>query len=416
MNRLFVISGLALLGACGGSSADPCKDVSGTCVPIHAGADHEEVQTAFIDVQPNTTIAFEAGVYDMDSELDLDVDHVTIQGAGMDDTVLSFANEATGAQGLYVTAGDFTLQDIGLEDAPADILKIEGVDNVNIFRVRSEYTGGASSDHGGYAVYPVQCGNVHIKDSKAFGSSDTGLYVGQSHDVIVENNYVERNVSGIEIENTTNADVHDNEATGNTGGVLVFNLPTLQVYGQTTRVYDNNIHDNNEPNFAPNGIVGKVPTGTGIALLAAKNVEVFGNTISNHKSINLGIIDYSTTMETYDDPNYDPASYSIEIHDNTFVGGGDQPTGQLGALLILVMAEVNHPIVPDMVWDGVVAPAYQDQTNPLELDADHQICIHDNGDADFSNLHWPDGTAPVADFDLTPHDCDHPDLPAVTLP
>jgi len=178
-------------------------------------------------------------------------------------------------------------------------------------------------------VYPVQCGNVHIKDSKAFGSSDTGLYVGQSHDVIVENNYVERNVSGIEIENTTNADVHDNEATGNTGGVLVFNLPTLQVYGQTTRVYDNNIHDNNEPNFAPNGIVGKVPTGTGIALLAAKNVEVFGNTISNHKSINLGIIDYSTTMETYDDPNYDPASYSIEIHDNTFVGGGDQPTGQL---------------------------------------------------------------------------------------
>ena len=43
------------------------------------------------------------------------------------------------------------------------------------------------------------------------------------------------------------------------------------------------------------------------------------------------------------------------------------------------------------------------------------ICIHDNGDADYANLHWPNTTAPEADTDSTDHDCDHEPLPEVVL-
>src|SRR5690606_17583393 len=124
---------------------------------------------------------------------------------------------------------------------------------------------------GAYGLYPVQCTDVLIEDSVARAASDAGIYVGQSTNIIVRRNLAEYNVAGIEIENSFDADVHDNVARHNTGGVLVFNLPGLQVKnGARTRIFDNQIYENNTPNFAPPGnIVGKVPTGTGFASIAA---------------------------------------------------------------------------------------------------------------------------------------------------
>ena len=51
------------------------------------------------------------------------------------------------------------------------------------------------------------------------GASDAGIYVGQSRQIIVRRNRVEFNVAGIEIENSINADVENNTATNNTGGI-----------------------------------------------------------------------------------------------------------------------------------------------------------------------------------------------------
>ena len=63
------------------------------------------------------------------------------------------------------------------------------------------------------------------------GASDAGFYVGQSRNIIVRRNRAEGNVAGIEIENSIGADVYENTATGNTGGILVFNLPDLPMKG-----------------------------------------------------------------------------------------------------------------------------------------------------------------------------------------
>ncbi len=235
------------------------------------GASAEEVQTAMIEIAPGGTLAFGEGTFSFEVDLSLDVDGVTIRGAGQDKTTLSFARQTTGAQGILVTGDAFTIQDIGIEDSPGDALKILGGDGVTIQRVRVEWTAGPKETNGAYGLYPVQCKNVLIEDSIVEGASDAGIYVGQSERIVVRNNVARNNVAGIEIENSSQADVTGNTATANTGGVLVFNLPGLQVEnGHGTRVYGNEIFENNTPNFAPVGnIVGTVPTGTGIALLAA---------------------------------------------------------------------------------------------------------------------------------------------------
>jgi parallel beta-helix repeat protein len=402
---------LAISSGCG---SDPCEGVSGTCIGLEEGASATDVQAALIEVQPNSTIAFGEGTFDFKVDLSLDVDNVTIVGAGMDKTILSFKGQTSGAQGLMVTGDHFAIRDIAIEDTKGDALKLEGTDGVRIERVRVEWTGGPKETNGAYGLYPVQCKNVLIDGCVVKGASDAGVYVGQSDYIEVRNNRAEQNVAGIEIENSTNADVHDNTATKNTGGILVFNLPGLQVEnGSVTRVFHNQIFDNNTVNFAPSGnIVGLVPTGTGMAILAAHKVEIFDNDIKDHKSINIGVISYVPTGKPVDDASYDQYPTAISIHDNRLSGTSDMPTGMLGALLISAIGEImpNGPfIVPDIAWDGLLDP------NRQLVDAD-KICIQNNGDADFINLAWPLNETAVPSTDMTPHNCSLPALSGVSLP
>jgi parallel beta-helix repeat protein len=408
---------LAFIGLVGCAGDDPCSGVKGVCKGFSEGASAESVQKALIEIEPGGTIAFGAGTFDFQVDLSLTVDNVTIQGAGMDKTTLSFKKQIDGAQGLLVTANGFTLRDIAVEDTPGDAVKVLGGDTITFSRVRVEWTAGPNETNGSYGLYPVQCKHVLIEDSVVKGASDSGVYVGQSDQIIVKGNDVEQNVAGIEIENSTHADVHDNVATGNTGGILVFNLPGLEVHnGAGTRVYNNMVYDNNTMNFAPAGnIVGLVPTGTGIAVLAAHQVEVFGNQVHDHKSVNLGVISYVPTGIAVTDTMYDQYPTALYFHDNTLSGTSDMPTGQLGGLLISALGEI-HPqgpfIVPDIAWDGVLDPARVQQATG-DYSADDKICIQSNGDADFINLEWPLGDATKPSTDMAPHACTHTALPEV---
>ena len=397
---------------CGGG--DPCGSVTGACIGLSEGASATDVQTALIMVQPGGTVAFGEGTFHLTTDLSLDVEGVTIQGAGMNDTTLSFKNQTSGAQGLLVTQGNFTIRDIAIEDTRGDALKVLGADGVRIERTRVEWTDGPNETNGSYGLYPVQCKNVLIDGCVVKGASDAGVYVGQSDFIEVRNNQVEQNVAGIEIENSTRADVHDNTTTKNTGGILVFNLPGLEVEnGAVTRVFNNQVFENNTVNFAPVGnIVGLVPTGTGIAVLAAHQVEIFGNNVHDHKSVNMGVISYVPTGIAVTDPTYDQYPTAISIHDNTFAGVSDMPTGMLGALLISAIGEIlpNGPfIVPDIAWDGVLDP------NRTYTEAD-KICIQGNGDADFINLAWPLNEGSVPSEDMAPHNCTLAALAGVSIP
>ena len=339
----------------------------------------EQVQEALILAKPGDTIKLQEGLYQFEDGLSLDIDNVKIIGAGMDKTVLSFADQKSGAQGLLVTSDGVILKDFAIEDAKGDALKVIGANGIYMVNLRTEWTGGPNSSNGAYGLYPVESKNVLIDGCVAIGASDAGIYVGQSENIIVRNSRAHYNVAGIEIENSFYADVYDNIASHNTGGILVFDLPDLpQQGGHHVRVFRNKAIDNDTDNFAPEGnIVGEVPRGTGIIIQANSDVEVFDNDISGNGTVNLSIVTYSA--ET-DDENYYPHPKSIQVHGNRFGNGGFDPdTDKAIAGILYELSEGN---MPDIFWDGILPLTQMIFGQPDE----EKLVLSDNGEASFMAL------------------------------
>ena len=339
----------------------------------------EQVQEALILAKPGDTIKLQEGFYQFEDGLSLDIDNVKIIGAGMDKTVLSFAYQKSGAQGLLVTSDGVILKDFAIEDAKGDALKVIGAKGIYMVNLRTEWTGGPKSSNGAYGLYPVESKNVLIDGCVAIGASDAGIYVGQSENIIVRNSRAHYNVAGIEIENSFYADVYDNIASHNTGGILVFDLPDLpQQGGHHVRVFRNKAIDNDTDNFAPEGnIVGEVPRGTGIIIQANSDVEVFDNDISGNGTVNLSIVTYSA--ETSDE-NYYPHPKSIQVHSNRFGNGGFDPdTDKAIAGILYELSEGN---MPDIFWDGILPLTQMIFGQPDE----EKLVLSDNGDASFMAL------------------------------
>lgn len=385
---------LILLGGCGQQSFDE-QPVEATTSEVAAqsnivtfqpGPDvQKRVMEELILAEPGTVFQFEEGTYEFTEGLSLTVENVTIRGRGMDKTILTFKDQEAGAEGLYITSDHVTVEDLAIEDTKGNGLKSLNADNIVLRRLRAEWTGGPKATNGAYGLYPVNSQNVLIEHCVAIGASDSGIYVGQSKDVIVRNCQVSYNVAGIEIENCHRADVYDNEAYNNTGGILVFDLPDLPVQrGHDVRVFDNKIFDNNTQNFAPEGnIVATVPTGTGVMVMANTNVEIFNNEIRDHQTVNVLVVSYLSTNIQIKDPNYYPYAETIHIHNNRFGRGGYQPAGMGGQM---IMAVVGQPI-PDIVWDGVVNPEkLQDGSVIPEAGLSIHSNTKDEGDVTFVNL------------------------------
>jgi parallel beta-helix repeat protein len=364
----------------------------------------ESLQQQLIQAQPGDIIEIKAGVHEMSRSLSLNVSGVTIRGAGRDSSILSFKNQMQGAEGLIVAADDFVIEDLAIEDTVGDALKINESNNVIVRRIRTEWTGGALSSNGAYGIYPVQSNNILIDDVVVIGASDAGIYVGQSSQIIVRNSRAEYNVAGIEIENSTFADVYNNIATNNTGGILIFDLPNLPIQGgRNTRVFNNQVFENNTPNFAPEGnIVGEVPAGTGMMILANDEIEVFDNNFTDNDTTSILIVSYYITERPFDDPNYDPFPESIYIHDNEINGGGTNPDSEP---LQLLQSSMGGQAIPDIVWDGTVVPGKT---------ADQVLCLGDSNGASFVNLDAGNGFA-APTFDSTVHSCSLPSLSVISL-
>ena len=339
----------------------------------------EKLQEALILAKPGDTIRLAEGFYSFSDGLSLDVDEVKVVGAGMDKTVLSFAEQESGAQGLLVTSSKVILKDFAIEDAKGDALKVIGADGIYMINIRTEWTGGPKSTNGAYGLYPVESKDVLIDGCVAIGASDAGIYVGQSENIIVRNSRAHYNVAGIEIENSYYADVYDNVASHNTGGILVFDLPDLpQQGGHHVRVFRNKAVDNDTDNFAPEGnIVGEVPRGTGIIIQANSDVEVFDNDISGNGTVNLSIVTYSA--ET-DDENYYPHPKSIQVHGNRFGNGGFDP--DVDKAIAGILYELSGSNMPDIFWDGILPLTQMIFGQPDE----EKLVLSDNGEASFMAL------------------------------
>jgi parallel beta-helix repeat protein len=392
-------------------------------VSLEAGADLEtRALEALINAEPNTVIQLPAGIYDFVDGLSSSVDNIVLRGTGMDaesGTVLRFDNSTNGAEGIRATGNNFVVQDLAVENTSGDAIKVKDANGVTFRRVRVEWTNGPDENNGAYGLYPVGCRNVLIEDSEVRGASDAGVYVGQSENIIVRRNYVYENVAGIEIENSKFADVYENNTTGNTGGILVFDLPGPPVQGgEAVRVFNNMIVANNEPNFAPKGnIVGQVPTGTGLMIMANDDIEAFDNTIKDNISFGALVVSYYFVDLNISKETYDPVPEKIYIHDNDMSNNSTDPKGDAAALPGLFGQSVA------IMYDssGVGTDAGLLLEFPEGLTEDQAICIVDNapessiGRLNLSVIFGGLAYDPGISTDPAYFNCRHASLPPVVL-
>ena len=376
----------------------------------------KELQTKLVMAEAGEVIDIPAGHYQLTKSLWLDGgENVTIRGAGMEQTILSFANQTEGAEGIKVTGGQHILiEGLTVQDAKGDAIKTQDVNGITFRNVKTEWTGGPKETNGAYGLYPVLCQNVLIEDCQSIGASDAGIYVGQSNNIIVRNCTAHHNVTGIEIENSQMADVYNNVVHNNTGGILIFDLPNLvQKKGGHVRVFGNQVRENNLKNFAPKGnIVAGVPPGTGILILATSDVEVFDNKIINNRTAGTSIMSYHMTEQPITDQEYDPYPKRIFIHDNEYERQQVRATSQtrLGKMYRFKLKFGKD--VPHIVYDGIL-PEKAFDANGKVKDA-YQICIRNNTNASFANLD-AGGDFKNISRDMSPYDCSLEPLEAAEL-
>jgi parallel beta-helix repeat protein len=246
-------------------------------------------------------------------------------------------------------------------------------DDVTFRKLFVTWDAGSVLENGKYGIFPRAADNVLIEYSEVIGASDAGIYVGQCLGGTVKNNKAFANVAGIEIENSENVEVYDNEAYDNSSGILAFQLPGLSRDANNVLIRDNDIYCNNRDNFAAEGsIVANVPSGTGVLVLAGENFEFRNNLIDGNISTGVLIASHVILCQLAEErmdclsgwpDGFDLYPTQVYINDNTFINNGQDPQGFFGALI--EGGALPTPL-EDVIWDGYMAP-------PGE--ADPEICL-----------------------------------------
>jgi parallel beta-helix repeat protein len=294
------------------------------------------IQDAVDAARPGDTIEVEPGSY-RQSVL-VDVDRVTLRGLVRDGRRAVLDGQGALTDAVIASGHGFTIEGFALRDYTSNGITVHGATGVVFRDLVVENTGL-------YGVYPVECRDVLVEKVLVTGAKDAAIYVGQSADIVVRGNEVRGNVTGIEIENSTNALVEDNYAHDNTGGILVFLLPNNpSKVGNDTRVVRNRVIANNHPNFGdPSAIVSKVPPGSGIFIMAADGTEVAENEIRGNDSFGVAVVSLAMAFPPGATFDVGPVPEGNWIHDNVLADNGRNPAPSV--------KEVTGGGV-DLLWDG----------------------------------------------------------------
>lgn len=403
---LAVCAGIA---GCKGTSGPPadtaltCADVDrANCVEIGPG-DTQTLQDTVNTLEDDTALVLSAGTYTFDNALTVrSVTGVTIIGQGIDETLLDFGPVAAQTNGIDVVADDVVIEGLTVTDAKKDGVRIEDSAGVVVRAVKVTWSAGPSPSNGAYGIYPVRVTEVLIEDSEAYNASDAGIYVGQCQHAVVRNNTAMQNVAGLEIENTEFADVYGNHVEDNTGGLVVFDLPGNPVIGRDVFIHDNDIVNNNRPNFAPGGTVAQIPAGTGTFAMASRRVEISGNRYEGNDSVDIALLSglvIESDLALWTIPTADLVgdasglelpttadgvqnfrSYDLWVHGNTHAGSGTAPDDgsladrELGFLLGVLYGD--QP-VDTVLYDAIGESAFS-ATDAAGNSNDNRVCIGDD--------------------------------------
>jgi len=181
-----------------------------------------------------------------------------------------------------------------------------------------------------YGIFPVFSSDGRVYGNIASGSHDTGIYVGQSYNVRVDQNIAHDNVAGFEIENSTAVELDHNESYNNTGGILMFIIPEGTVLvSRQNQINHNSVHDNNSPNTCLRGDVCLVPPGLGISSAGGDHNIIGHNIVTGNATIGIVLTDVCTAFQIPSSScsmlRFDPLPEATRIEFNTALLNGLHP-------------------------------------------------------------------------------------------
>lgn len=365
-----------------GAPATSTDDCTTTLTPS-GGDDSAALNTAIEDASSEDVICLGAGSYDMQGTVSVSaVAQLTLKGIGdvPDDVVLDYANSTDGT-GINVATDGFTIENLWIKNTLGNSIEVRAADSV-FRKIFATWDAGSVTENGAYAIFPRNCENTLIEYSEVIGASDAGIYVGQCVGGIVRNNKTFANVTGIEIENSEDIEVYENEVFDNTGGLLAFELSGLDREAGNVLLRDNDVYCNNRANFAREGtFVTIVPAGTGALINGGRRFEFRNNVIESNVStgflITSNVLVCQLEGEREDcltgwPEGFDPYPTEMFLNQNTFINNGTDPQETLAQILTVLQLDAFE----DVLWDGNIDP----------MVTDPEICLGDTEVPSFRNL------------------------------
>lgn len=275
----------------------------------------QTIQEVVDQALPGDTIEVPYGIYGEHVVIDMsDIKFFGIPNEAGEWPIIE--GNGTGSDGVIASGNNFEMAYFQVKNFTSNGVLVEGVTGVYLHDMYIENTGV-------YGVYPVRCTDVLIERIEGTLMNDAAIYAGKSQDVIIRDTVTYGNVIGIELENTVNGEVYNNYAYNNTIGIFIDLLPQLpSKVSMYTKVYNNVSENNNGENFGkPGTAVSLIPPGTGMLILAADHVEVYGNTFRGNKSVGLAIFNLTIGFSP-EEIDVDPNPDNTYAYDNIYENNG----------------------------------------------------------------------------------------------
>ena len=308
---------------------------SGSIIDVRNG---EFIQEAVAQAQPGDLIRVYPGTYK--ETVYIDKENISLQGVILEGKWPTLDGEKELNDAFLYSGNGILIENFKIINYKGNGVMGQAGNN---FVIRNNWV----IDAGVYGIFPEFGKNGLIEYNVLTGIEDAAIYVGMCDNVDVRHNEVFGNVAGIEIENSRHALVENNHCYNNTGGILIFITPGLPIKScYDVIIRDNFVNDNNHVNFgAPGSLVAGIPQGTGILVMAADQVIIENNIISGNDNAGITITDLDYGANTANDPEVEPNPDRLLILENFMINNGNNPVGELKAIMMTQLSTRGPDIV-----------------------------------------------------------------------
>jgi parallel beta-helix repeat protein len=291
----------------------------------------ESIQAAVKRAAPGDRIEVEPGLYR--ETVFIDKDRIELRGRVRDGQWPVLDGESQLNDGVLVSGHGVSVERLWVKRYKGNGIMTQGANN---YRIAYNVVEGPTF----YAIFPQFGRNGVVAHNIVFGSDDAAIYVGMSQNVDVVHNETYASIIGIESENSHDVLIENNYVHDNVVGIATTMLPGLPIKSSDRLIVRNNVvARNNMKNTAPPGaITAGAPPGLGILVLGTDHTTVEGNLIRDNDGIGIMVSETNFLVTTPDD-RMDPFPDGTQILRNVFVGNGGRPQSTLKDLLEIAGVE-----------------------------------------------------------------------------